>query len=359
MALMGQESNYGANTGPSSASAFGVTQFIPGTAKSYGVVPGTSKKAIASQVDGAAKYLRDLGFKKNPQAALSGYSGGYAASAYNNPILSNAKNFKALDAVARGKGSSPYVYPFSKNIKIGRTDQGIDPYGPGKIRAIGKAKYLGVGGSGWPSEGGSGTGPVYKLLKGPMKGKRVYTYEGIAPANLQKGQILHKGQVIAKSVGSSFETGFARGRGAGFQPLASRHPLPASHYSKEGAQFRKFVDSIGGSGGFAGIGGATFSPGGGITAGGTSVAGALPGTVGSTVATRDQQAQARMSSAATTPIRLPFSARAPLPEAFGGGANLQSDTAASTDQGLMPIDSLLATLAGVRGKSKPRRRITL
>jgi hypothetical protein len=356
MSLMGQESDYGANTGPSSAGAFGVTQFIPSTAQTYGVVPGSSKKALTSQVEGAAHLLSDLGFKKDPQSALSGYSGGYAAADYNNPILANARSFRALDKVSgAGGGGSPYAYPFSKGISIGRTDMGIDPSGPGVIRAIGKARYVGQGGSGWPSEGGTGVGPVYKLLKGPLQGKRVYTYEGITPANLQPGQILRKGQVIAKSTGSSFETGFAKGRAAGFQPLAS-DTYSEGDVTKQGTRFRNLVDSLKSGGGIGGLGGASF---GGTLAGGTG-----GGGFGGTAAT---------AMAAGTPPAPPTSRRpgagigssgdvtgllaALMPQSPSPGGLLGSTVGGA---GQSPHDFTpdeLAAALGVTPSSKPKRRL--
>lgn len=86
----------------SSAGAFGTSQFIPSTASSYGVQRGASPRAIQSQLSGQAHYLHDLGFSQSPQAALSSYSGGYAASAYNNPILTDAQtNYGQLDRPTR------------------------------------------------------------------------------------------------------------------------------------------------------------------------------------------------------------------------------------------------------------------
>jgi hypothetical protein len=96
MALTRQESGFDAGA-VSSADAQGLTQFIPGTATSYGVQYGTGKREKRSQEVGAAHYLHDLGFARDPQSALSGYSGGYAASDYNNPILEGSADYKALD----------------------------------------------------------------------------------------------------------------------------------------------------------------------------------------------------------------------------------------------------------------------
>jgi Transglycosylase SLT domain len=105
LALSGQESNYGQNQGPSSAGARGITQFIPSTRASfiqeYGVDPWKGPKEAFKAT---ALYLKELNFKQDPQGALSGYSGGYASSAYNNPILSSAQNFRTLDKLA-GSGA--------------------------------------------------------------------------------------------------------------------------------------------------------------------------------------------------------------------------------------------------------------
>jgi hypothetical protein len=108
LALSGQESDFGRNQGPSSAGAQGVTQFIPSTRQSfidqYGVDPWKNAK---SGFKASALYLRDLGFKSDPQGALSSYSGGYAAGDYNNPILQSAQQFQPLDRLVGRKGRIP------------------------------------------------------------------------------------------------------------------------------------------------------------------------------------------------------------------------------------------------------------
>src|SRR4051794_14956014 len=60
----------------SSAGARGLTQFIPSTAKGYGVQFGSSHAAKRSQIFGAAKYLVDLGYHNDPKTALARYNGG-------------------------------------------------------------------------------------------------------------------------------------------------------------------------------------------------------------------------------------------------------------------------------------------
>lgn len=94
----------------SPADAQGLSQFIPGTAAQYGVQYGASPQAQQSQVTGQAHYLHDLGFGKDPQAALSSYSGGYAASAYNNPVLQGAHDYAALDKPSKPTPQAVHQY---------------------------------------------------------------------------------------------------------------------------------------------------------------------------------------------------------------------------------------------------------
>lgn len=61
-----------------SSGAFGLTQFEPQTAAQYGVKPGDAQ----SQITGAAHYLHDLGFAKNPVNALDHHYGGAGAGGY-------------------------------------------------------------------------------------------------------------------------------------------------------------------------------------------------------------------------------------------------------------------------------------
>jgi len=78
----------------SGAGARGLTQFMPGTAKGYGVQFGSSPGAQRSQVLGAAHYLHDLGFSKDPKLALSSYNAGPgnpgAAGDYADKVLAAA-----------------------------------------------------------------------------------------------------------------------------------------------------------------------------------------------------------------------------------------------------------------------------
>ena len=98
--LAGQEFiESGFNPGAvSSAGAFGISQFIPSTAASYGVKRGTSHGAIKSQIMGQAHLLHDLGFSKNKRLALGNYYGD-PNSSYAQSVLDAAKKY-----IGVGKG---------------------------------------------------------------------------------------------------------------------------------------------------------------------------------------------------------------------------------------------------------------
>jgi len=80
-------------TAVSPAHAFGLTQFIPSTARQYGVRPNDA----TSQIMGAAHYLSDLGFARDPHLALSSYNAGPgnpgAAGNYADKVLGAAKRY--------------------------------------------------------------------------------------------------------------------------------------------------------------------------------------------------------------------------------------------------------------------------
>lgn len=78
--------------------AFGLTQFMPGTAAGYNVRPGDPR----SQIYGAAHYLHDLGYSQDPMLALSKYNAGPG-----NP--GGAGDYaKNVMAAAGGPGSVKY-----------------------------------------------------------------------------------------------------------------------------------------------------------------------------------------------------------------------------------------------------------
>jgi hypothetical protein len=94
----------------SSAGAFGISQFIPSTASSYGVRRGTSHRAIKSQIMGEAHYLKDLGGSKNIRLALGHYYGD-PSSDYAARVLAAAKAYAGLGGGMNvgGGGGTPGV----------------------------------------------------------------------------------------------------------------------------------------------------------------------------------------------------------------------------------------------------------
>lgn len=94
-----QESHFDPNV-VSKAGARGLTQFMPPTAKEYGVIFGDSQQATDSQLDGQARYMRVLlkRYNGNMNNALTAYNWGlgnldkYLATG-SPPIPSEAANY--------------------------------------------------------------------------------------------------------------------------------------------------------------------------------------------------------------------------------------------------------------------------
>lgn len=128
-----QESALGTNRGPSSADARGVGQFIPGTRDSilaqFGLDawagdPSATQDAVLSQADlneqalAQATYLKQLGAVDDPSGALTSYSGGYTDAEYNNPVISNAENFAALDKFGRHGNPGAPAQPQAQTVRF-------------------------------------------------------------------------------------------------------------------------------------------------------------------------------------------------------------------------------------------------
>jgi soluble lytic murein transglycosylase-like protein len=73
-----QESNFDATKINKDSGAFGSTQFMPATAKQYGVMRGDSPEAVHSQANGQARYMQYLlkRYGGDWDKALAGYNGG-------------------------------------------------------------------------------------------------------------------------------------------------------------------------------------------------------------------------------------------------------------------------------------------
>jgi membrane-bound lytic murein transglycosylase B len=100
IAALVQTETDGNETEVSSVGARGLTQFMPDTARQYGV--NTSPGHARSQIFGAAHYLRDLGYAKDPHLALASYNAGPgnpgAGSGYADTVLGRAKKYLSLDS---------------------------------------------------------------------------------------------------------------------------------------------------------------------------------------------------------------------------------------------------------------------
>jgi hypothetical protein len=73
-----QESNFDATKINKKSGAFGSTQFMPATAKQYGVMQGSSPEAVQSQANGQARYMSALlkRYGGDWDKALAGYNYG-------------------------------------------------------------------------------------------------------------------------------------------------------------------------------------------------------------------------------------------------------------------------------------------
>jgi hypothetical protein len=136
-------------TAKSGAGAQGLTQFMPGTAKSHGVQYGTSHHAVATQVLGAAKYLDELGYKKDRRRALASYNAGPgnpgAAGDYPEKVLKAAGRYykkgyyKGSGGGAKGKPAKGGGKPqYRTGLKTEKTP-GVDN---SALRAQVKLDYL-------------------------------------------------------------------------------------------------------------------------------------------------------------------------------------------------------------------------
>lgn len=108
-----------------------------------------------------------------------------------------------------------YCNPFAHatQLQVGRVDMGVDYHGVGFIRAIGRARIMGLGGDGWPG----GQFIHYELLRGRHKGRHVYVAEAVTPL-VKAGEVVKRGQRIAKfridsapGAYPGIETGWASG----------------------------------------------------------------------------------------------------------------------------------------------------
>jgi RHS repeat-associated protein len=103
--------------------------------------------------------------------------------------LAGGNPVNLVDADGHRASRPVYVNPFhlSRNLRLGRIDQGVDFSGNGPIVAIGNATVRGARcgqQTGWPPYLPTPTGcfVLYQLSNGPYKGHYIYVAEGVTPA---------------------------------------------------------------------------------------------------------------------------------------------------------------------------------
>src|SRR5215467_6579460 len=124
-AIAQQESDEGQNTGPSSAGARGVMQFIPETAARYGVNVNDAKSSIY----GAGRYIDDLlqyygGDLHSALSADGGDAGGKAG--YANSVLANYRALQKPGSQGASSGDQG-------GIKITMKPATASPFLPGSV----------------------------------------------------------------------------------------------------------------------------------------------------------------------------------------------------------------------------------
>ena len=151
------ESRYNANTPPSSAGAQGMMQFMPGTAKRFGIDPKDPEQAIFA----AAKYLKDnlTKFNGDYAKAIAGYNWGenrkvfdredWAANLpketdkYVEDVLTYAGS-RAKPAEAAPTGAKP-AFPGSKAHLIPGAENDILPTPRKEMGLVERVKDIGKG----------------------------------------------------------------------------------------------------------------------------------------------------------------------------------------------------------------------
>lgn len=100
----------------SPAGAFGISQFEPSTASAFGVEPGTSPQAVATQVNGEAAYLSSLlRTEGNLTSALEAYNAGPrgVANASSNGAAKYATKILALAGTGGNSVPAGGAHPYS------------------------------------------------------------------------------------------------------------------------------------------------------------------------------------------------------------------------------------------------------
>lgn len=120
----------------SPAGAFGISQFEPSTASAFGVEPGTSPQAVATQVNGEAAYLSSLlRTEGNLTSALEAYNAGPrgVANASSNGAAKYATKILALAGTGASSvpagGGHPYAGAGTSTTSTAATSPGTTSTG--------------------------------------------------------------------------------------------------------------------------------------------------------------------------------------------------------------------------------------
>lgn len=124
LAQIRQESGFRPNV-TSSSNAHGIAQFIPSTAKQYGV--NLNDGRVTDDLEGAARYMRDLLRQNggNYHRALSAYNSG-KPDAYKDPSFAKGQTFNYVRTILGNAGSSPGPAARGKTATSSRTIPGTD-----------------------------------------------------------------------------------------------------------------------------------------------------------------------------------------------------------------------------------------
>ncbi len=142
----------------------------------------------------------------------------------------------------------------NRSLEAHRIDMGVDYGGHGKIFAMGDGVVTVATRNSrfWGNEGGEAT--VYRLTKGPARGRSVFVSESCTP-RVHVGQPVHRNTVICNMHGDNnpwMETGWARrtrGRGSDVPAAWSTQYVPAGHHDGSktafGVNFSHFLGKLG------------------------------------------------------------------------------------------------------------------
>jgi hypothetical protein len=203
LAQIEQESG-GKPINPSSAGAEGLSQFIPSTARVYGVKYGAGTAETRSQVFGQAAYLSGLGVQHDPKQALERYFGdvGPNGHAYATSVLGKVSSYAATQSGGGGlvnKAAHIFSNPLEAGEAIGEAiGESENPLAPienglSGIEEVGSFLKAITEPSTWLRVA-EGVGGIVLLMTGL---KALTRGEGSGPVGALAGQVKEAGKTAA------------------------------------------------------------------------------------------------------------------------------------------------------------------